>query len=194
MRRRTLLRIAVLASLAMLALAAAGFYGMAQYYTVNDTSLRKADAIIVLGSHANADGTLTPVLRSRVMRGVELWKDGYAPKMIVTGGAVANAQIEALAMARYAMEQGVPQSAIIVEPKARSTAENAKLSARILSREKLGDHIILVTSAYHMRRALGLFTAQNLSAQSVAVPYPDESGVADKIRYLMHESGGFVLR
>jgi uncharacterized SAM-binding protein YcdF (DUF218 family) len=176
------------------ALAGGIFFALASYSTINDSPLFKADMIVVLGSRANPDGTVTPVLKSRVDRGIELWKDGMAPKILVTGGAVANAQIEAVAMARYAMEQGVPEDAIVVEPRARNTRDNAKLSAQMLGRKQLGGHIILVTSAYHTRRATGLFKEQEFSVQTVAVPYPPESNLFDKLHYLAHEIGATLLR
>lgn len=174
-------------------LALVGFLAIASILTVNDAPLAKADVILVLGTAANSDGTPTPMLRSRIERGVALWKEGLAPKLLVTGGAVANAQIEAMSMARYAIAQGVPENAILVEPKARSTRDNAKLAAALIEKSGIGKHVILVTSAYHTRRGRALLTQNGLEVQSVAVPYPAESGAMDYIHYLVHEVGAGVL-
>jgi uncharacterized SAM-binding protein YcdF (DUF218 family) len=64
--------------------------------------------------------------------------------------------IEAEAMARAATELGVPRRDIIVEGTARNTQESARAVKRVLKSKR----IFLVTSAYHMKRAEGLFKKQ----------------------------------
>jgi uncharacterized SAM-binding protein YcdF (DUF218 family) len=61
---------------------------------------------------------------------------------------------------------GIPQSAIIVESHALSTAENASYSAKILGEEMLSE-ILLVSSAYHMRRATLWFEQAELKVHPV---------------------------
>ena len=55
-------------------------------------------------------------------------------------------------MKRFAIDQGVPESAILIEETSRTTAENADNITAMFSADAL-DNVILVTSAYHQRRA-----------------------------------------
>jgi hypothetical protein len=89
------------------------------------------DAIIVLGYPANADGSPSPIQQARVLEGVREYRASVAPRLIMTGGAAHNSQVEAVAMARFAEAQGVPENAVIVEPRAHDTIQNAFYSVRI---------------------------------------------------------------
>ena len=70
-------------------------------------------------------------------RAAELYLQGYAPKVLFTGGLGRNTEglltePEAVRFARVAMECGVPEDAIILEDRSRNTAENI-----LFTREKL---------------------------------------------------------
>ena len=178
--------------LAVCALLAAGaLWLFAQFCTLPSVPLTKADTIIVLGTRANEDGTLSPGLASRMDEAIRLWKARLAPTIIVTGSAVANKQIEALAMANYAMEHGVPKQAITIEPIARDTRENAAYSVRIMQEKHLKSAII-VTSNFHSRRAKMLFDAHPIQTQYAPVPYPDEMNFLEILHALLHEGGGYA--
>ncbi len=98
----------------------------------SNTTLHRFDAIIVLGSPANVDGDPTPAQLARVTEAVHEYERGVAPRLILTGGAVANRFVEARVMARTAEAQGIPASAISVEPQARDTIQNACYAGRIM--------------------------------------------------------------
>jgi len=98
----------------------------------SNTALTRFDAIIVLGNPADADGNPSPTQQALVTEAVHEYERGVAPRLIVTGGAVANRFVEARVMARTAEAQGIPASAIFVEPEARNTIENACYSERIM--------------------------------------------------------------
>jgi uncharacterized SAM-binding protein YcdF (DUF218 family) len=66
---------------------------------------------------------------------------------------------------------GVPAHQIVTESASRETHENALASAAIV-RELHADAVVLVTSAVHMRRALGAFRAAGLQATPAAAPDP----------------------
>jgi vancomycin permeability regulator SanA len=117
-----------------------------------NTAATHFDAIIVLGYPADEDGNPTPEQLARVTEGVHQYERGVAPRLILTGGSAHNHIIEAESMARVARAQGVPPSAIVIEPLALSTIENACNSARIM--KKNGWHSAeVVTSRYHLPRA-----------------------------------------
>lgn len=104
----------------------------------------RVDAIVaVSGGDTNA----------RADKAIELYKNGWAP-MIVFSGAAADTSgpSNAEAMARRAFEAGVPDQAIVTEEFSRTTAENALNTSRFIVDQSL-QRIVLVTSAYHQRRA-----------------------------------------
>ena len=112
---------------------------------------QEADAIVVLGA-AQYVGRPSPVLRARVDHAVSLWKRGLAPTLVLTGGTgVGDTTSEAAVARKYAMSRGVPDRAIVVEIKGRTTSESMRAVARIMDdRERRS--VILVSDPFHMLR------------------------------------------
>jgi uncharacterized SAM-binding protein YcdF (DUF218 family) len=104
----------------------------------------KADAIVAIsGGDTNA----------RVTEAVRLYRDDWADKLIFSGAAIdEESPSNASTMKRIAMHSGVPESAITIEESARDTSENA-LNTSLLASFEGNKRMILVTSAYHQRRA-----------------------------------------
>jgi uncharacterized SAM-binding protein YcdF (DUF218 family) len=98
----------------------------------SNTSLTRFDAIIVLGYPADSDGNPKPTQLARVTEAVHEYQRGVAPRLILTGGAAHNRFIEAQVMARSAEAEGIPVSAVVLEPQARDTIENACYASRIM--------------------------------------------------------------
>jgi uncharacterized SAM-binding protein YcdF (DUF218 family) len=92
----------------------------------------------------------------RVTEAVQEYRRGVASHLIVTGAAAHNRFVEAEVMARVAEAQGVPATAIIEEPHALDTIQNACYSARILS-EHRWHSVEVVSSAEHLPRAAMIF-------------------------------------
>lgn len=135
----------------------------------SNTSLTRFDAIIVLGSPADSDGNPTPEQLARVTEGVNEYKRGTAPRLILTGGAARNRFVEARVMARTAEAQGIPPSSIFVEPQAIDTLQNACYSVRLM--EAHGWHsAVVVSTAYHLPRASLIFNSQQLKWSAHAAP------------------------
>lgn len=156
------------------------------YYPLHEAP-NASDAIVTLGCAARADGSPSPMLRSRVEEAVRLWKAGYAPLLIFTGAAVINDHVEAAVMGRLAAELGVPTSAILLEVTARNTEQNADRVGAILRSRGLSSAIV-VTSPFHTRRARRYFASQSLTMSFVAAPYPQEIGVASRISLTLRDS------
>jgi uncharacterized SAM-binding protein YcdF (DUF218 family) len=97
-------------------------------------------------------------LARRTRRGVELYKAGYVPKLLVTGGGVLRRmRPEAKRMADVARQCGVAESDLLVEDRSSNTFENVRFSRALL--EQCGllqqlEVVILVSSEWHMRRVL----------------------------------------
>ncbi|HUI46306.1 MAG TPA: ElyC/SanA/YdcF family protein [Nitrospirota bacterium] len=146
---------------------------------LQDTTTKlHADAIIVLGggvidrsrlglAPAPADASL-----ERVVEGVRLWHALHLPLMFVgdNGDPAKNGVNEAEAMARVASSLGVAERDMRVVGKARNTKE----SVRAVKEALKGNHIILVTSAFHMMRAAGMFRKQGFDVIPAPCGYRSE--------------------
>src|SRR5437868_13315437 len=85
---------------------------------------KRASAIVVLGA-AQYVGRPSPVLRARIDHAIDLWRRGFAPKIIFTGGfGDRDTTSEAAVGQRYALERGVPAKDILIENSGRSTAQS----------------------------------------------------------------------
>ena len=122
-----------------------------------------ADALIVLGAGLGRTGRPTAAQRVRSTRAAELWHEGYAPYIICTGGVpwFLTERSEADACRDILLEQGVPDDAILLENRSRSTQENALYSRDIM--EARGWRTALVVSdRYHLLRANWLFSTAGI--------------------------------
>lgn len=141
-----------------------------------ETALRPADAIVVLGYGPPVDqeGQPSDELKRRVDKGVELFKAGLAPVLIMTGGNTYKDYYESAVMKELAVKQGVPAEAVVEEREAMDTIGNARYSARII-RERGGKSAIIVSSPYHLKRAKKLFDAAGLEVQTAGCAVPDNA-------------------
>ncbi len=121
---------------------------------------RGADYIVVLG--AGVIGTrVTPLLAARIERGIELLHSNPGAVLIMSGGQGPGEDIaEGEAMARYAEEQGVGIEKIIVEGRSKSTEENLLFSSGLMEKDR--PKVVVVTTSYHVFRALLLAKQQGL--------------------------------
>lgn len=138
--RKFLIGLAVLVGFTA-SLAAVVFFGLGFYLSPQD-KLEQADAIVVVSG-----GQTT----TRAEYGIKLFKQGYAPKIIFSGGALDDGPSNAVAMRQQALESGLSDDNILLDEDAQNTYENAVNSKRLM--DTVGARsIILVTSPYHQRR------------------------------------------
>jgi uncharacterized SAM-binding protein YcdF (DUF218 family) len=117
-----------------------------------NTARSQFDAILVLGTPADSDGNPSPEMLDRVTEGVEEYRRGVAPRLIVSGAAAHNRFVEADVMARVAEAQGVPASAVLEEARALDTIQNVCYSERMLKAH--GWHSVeVISSVAHLPRA-----------------------------------------
>ncbi len=119
--------------------------------------------IVVLGGGVRQDGPnpydrLSPASLYRLLEGMRLWRGVPGSRLVLSGGRLGPAMKEAVAMAQLARRLGVPDEAMILETNSWDTADQARALAPLLG----GRPFALVTSAYHMPRALALFRAWGL--------------------------------
>lgn len=140
----------------------------------SNTSRTRFDAIIVLGAPADSDGNPSPYQLARVTEGVHEYERGVAPRLILTGSSAHNQFIEANVMARAAHAQGIPESALFIEPRALSTIQNACYSEQLMNAH--GWHSAeVVTEPSHVPRAAMIFSHTSLEWRTHAAPalWPD---------------------
>jgi uncharacterized SAM-binding protein YcdF (DUF218 family) len=129
-----------------------------------------AEAIVVLGASANRDGTLSDASLRRAVAGVQLYRDGLAPRLVFLGVSG-----EAEARARLAASLGVPREAILTEGWQPTTRAEASQMGVVLGRRLGVRRLLLVTDALHMRRARALFERAGLAVRAV----PTDTWVLD---------------
>jgi uncharacterized SAM-binding protein YcdF (DUF218 family)/glycosyltransferase involved in cell wall biosynthesis len=128
----------------------------------------QADAIVVFAGGVGESGKAGGGAQERLARAVELYRAKYAPVLILSSGYVYSFQ-EASVMRALAIDQGVPDSAIVLEQRATNTLQNVKFVNDIL-RDRHWTRILLVSSPYHMRRALLVWKKQAPEVQVVPTP------------------------
>lgn len=106
------------------------------------------DYILVLGCPCEADGSLSSVQQQRIDAAVSYYQQGYAKRIIVSGGSVHNAYSEAEQMAD-ALQKQLPNACIQKEMQARNTFQNLQLTKAAYP----ADRILVVSSPSHLRRA-----------------------------------------
>ncbi len=136
------------------------------------------DAIVVAGCRVLEGGTPSEALERRVQLAVRLWRDGRAPRVILTGGVGTYPPSEAQAAAGVAHKLGVPRAALVLETNSRSTAENARFARRLTRARR----VLIVTDSYHVYRARWVFRQHFESVDAVGSLAPLGSRAAGAIR------------
>lgn len=137
-----------------------------------------AEVVVVMGGGTEAPEFPRPMVElnasgDRLTYAAMLYQQGKARHILVSGGLLdwsSRATTPAQDMAALLEMLGVPQDAIWLQDRSRNTYEDAVYSAQIL-REKEVQRILLVTSAWHMPRALRLFQAQGLEVVPLPVDF-----------------------
>ena len=146
-----------------------------------------ADAIIVLGAAAY-DAKPSPVFEERIRHGIDLYKRGLAPRLIFTGGygGVGARFSESQVARRYALRQGVPEKAILIESLSRNTHDNLRQARTLMQQHQLHS-VIIVSDPLHMARALRI--SRDLGIRSVGSPTPTSRfrSFATRWRFLLQE-------
>lgn len=140
------------------------------------------DLIIVLGGGATLDtpdldgeGNLSGSAANRLLTAVRLHKRLNVPILVSGGKVFEDAGTEAEIARRYLLDFGVPEDHIIVEDQSLNTRQNAACIKQWLEKEKVYSPL-LVTSAFHMKRALAEFSREGI----LVTPYPCDYQVSRK--------------
>jgi uncharacterized SAM-binding protein YcdF (DUF218 family) len=169
------------------------------------------DGIIVLGGGISPDISAArgePALNEaaeRVTAVAELARSYPAAKIVFTGGSghLFGGASEADFVLRLFESFGIPQERVILETRSRNTVENARFTKELVS-PKSGEHWVLITSAYHMPRSIGVFRRQGfpveaypvdwrtVGAAGLVTPFSILSGGLGRVDTAAHEWAGLV--
>lgn len=164
---------------------------------VADPKTGTYEAVIVLGGFSTYNEEFDRINFSnssdRFMQGLRLVKNGVAPLMVVTGGSGSITFADHKEGARvqtYMRNIGFPDSLYVIENESRNTYENAVNTAKILNAKyPKNARYLLVTSGYHMRRALGCFAKTGLNCDPYSVDIQGGEGRASIDYFIVPDVG-----
>jgi uncharacterized SAM-binding protein YcdF (DUF218 family) len=137
---------------------------------------RPVAGIVVLGGAIGETRGQTTFTRaaSRMTEAVALARLHPGARLVFTGGSgallVQEETTEAAAARRFFIEMGLDPARLVLEDQSRNTQENAAFTARMIA-PKPGERWLLVTSALHMPRSVGLFRGVGLDLEPWPVDY-----------------------
>ena len=135
----------------------------------------QAEAIVVLGAYVRPDGQMSLMLKERVDMGIELYQQGCADKIIMSGDHGTKQYDEVNTMKDYAVSKGVPSEDVFMDHAGFSTYESMYRTRDIFAAK----NVIVVTQEYHLYRAVFTGQALGLDVRGVACDkavYQGDSG------------------
>src|SRR5580698_3925345 len=144
-----------------------------------DASRGPPDGIVVLGGAISPDLSMAHGVVSlsdaaeRITVAVEIARKYPNARIVFTGGSsalIANGLSEAPFAVREFEALGIARDRITAEEQSRNTIENAVFS-QLVAQPKPGEHWLLITSAYHMPRAMGVFRAAGFPVEAYPVDW-----------------------
>ena len=192
MTPRRLLRVAVRAGLLVLVAAVlyVGITFVQVWNASNQAHQDPAQAIIVLGA-AQYDGTPSPVLKARLEHAIELYRDGVANTIVVTGGKQPGDRFtEAAASYAYLRQADIPEERILREEQGANTWAQLAAATRVL-RERGMSSAVLVSDDYHAYRLDRIAHEIGLDAQ--VSPVDPNLSLGGEARAMAKETAAVAL-
>ena len=137
----------------------------AKEYILTEQQLSGAphDCALVLGARVYKSGALSPMLADRVLTGVELYKNGVVPKLIMSGDYENKDYDEVGPMKDFALGQGVPNQDIDIDPAGFSTYDSMYRAKNVFAVRR----VIIVTQKFHLYRAVYIARAIGIDAYGI---------------------------
>jgi uncharacterized SAM-binding protein YcdF (DUF218 family) len=156
------------------------------YFYSNTKELTKADVVIVLGAGIWGDKP-SPVFEERINHAIWLYMNGYADKLIFTGGKGRNNSYSDSSIAKkYAIENLVLSEDIFIEEQSTITQENIYYATKIMEENNLST-VIIVSDPLHMKRAMLMAQNYGLKAYSSPTPTTKYKTLKSKVPFLARE-------
>ena len=129
----------------------------------NKSGVPPVEAVIVLGALVRENGQLSLMLQERLDTSIELYQQGFAEKLLMSGDHGRVDYDEVRAMKDYAISKGVPSEDIFMDHAGFSTYETMYRAKAIFE----VSNAIVVTQEYHLPRALYNAKAMGIKVQGV---------------------------
>ena len=151
-------------------LALGGLFGLVCHWEQNIPPAQGYSAVIVLGSRVNMDGTLGENLTFRMEAALETWRQ--TPCLIICCGAQGSDEPapEGEVMRQWLIDRGVPEDMVLAETGSYNTVQSIRNAAGMLEERGISDAAML-TSAYHVPRAMAMAEDAGLDAQGIGSGY-----------------------
>lgn len=120
----------------------------------------KGEVLILLAAAADDRGGISFSSYWRARQAVYAWQTGGFQKIVISGGGGPG-------IYNYLVAEGIPRDALLAEWRSRSTRQNAEETARLL--QGIPGRRVLLTSDFHMYRALGVFRKQGIDVDPMPV-------------------------
>ncbi len=152
--------------------------------------LEDVDCIIVLGCKVYDNGVPSDRLNDRILRGIQLYKIGVSPKILMSGDHGRKEYDEVGAMKQVAINSGIESSDIFMDHAGFSTYESIYRAKEIFGAQK----IVVVTQEYHLYRAL--YIAKQLGVEAYGVEsdfHTYKDAVKSEYREILARVKDFVM-
>lgn len=156
--------------------------------SVQEAQNRGADCILVLGARVDGDVPGT-ILKRRLERGVELYFEGAAPKLLLTGDGGQHRYDEVSVMQRYALDAGVPGEDILLDREGFDTYSSLRRAGDVFGIQ----NVLIVTQSYHMDRALYIAGMMGLDARGVTAESQAEGQWFRNLREVIARAKDYVI-
>jgi uncharacterized SAM-binding protein YcdF (DUF218 family) len=184
-----------------------------EYPPTEFRNLKQYDVAIILTGFTGQDKSphdriYTNKGADRVLLPLRLYREGYIKSFIIAGGSgsiLKKYSSEAEEIKKILLYAGVPAEHILLEDKSRNTHENAMFTKKLLTQHPQFQKLLLVTSAFHMRRAKGCFKKEQIATDVFSTDFysSDMSFTPDKLlipqeaslylwQRLIHEMVGYA--
>ena len=131
------------------------------------TEINNADCIIILGCGVKFNGQPSMMLADRLERGIDLYKQGVAPKIIMSGDHGQIEYDEVNTMKQFAIDKNIPSEDIFMDHAGFSTYESMYRAKEIFKAQS----IVIVSQEYHLYRAIYIAEKLGIEAYGVNADY-----------------------
>jgi uncharacterized SAM-binding protein YcdF (DUF218 family) len=129
------------------------------------------DVGIVLGGYVNysssswGDRLNLNERPNRLIQAIQLYQRGKIKKILLSGaaGTILDPRLEEdPQLTDFLLQAGIPEEDILVEPRSKNTFENIRFSKQLIDEQLPQSNILLITSAFHVRRAMAICKKEKL--------------------------------
>lgn len=149
-----------------------------------------AEYALVLGARSLDSGPL-PVFQGRIDYALELYRQGKVKKILFTGGPNFPEKISQAEIAkRYAVERGIPEGDILLEPLSMRTLENFREAVKVLPEPQAS--VLVVTDPFHLKRAMLMAEDVGMKAEAAPVPQTLVRSRWSRFKFLTRETFAYI--